>query len=155
MKVTAKIDKSYPHLIEAIEFYNKEDEPTWDTIISKELTLVEVSPNKIVWNFEVTESHCNQLGNLHGGCVATLIDLASSFAILVYDGKTKWKRMGVSTDLSVNYMLGVPAGENVKVECVVQRVGKNLANIYTVIYNEAGKICYTGSHTKFSIDSRL
>lgn len=84
-----------------------------------------------------------------------MIDLASSFAILVYDGKTKWKRMGVSTDLSVNYMLGVPAGENVKVECITQRVGKNLANVYTIIYNEAGKICYTGSHTKFSIDSRL
>ncbi|CAO3647314.1 unnamed protein product [Cunninghamella blakesleeana] len=146
MKVAVKIDKTYDSLIEAIEFYNKEDEPTWDTIISKELTLMEISPNKLVWNFEVKETHCNQLGNLHG---------ASSFAILVYDGKTKWKRMGVSTDLSVNYMLGVPAGEKVKVECITQRVGKNLANVYTIIYNEAGKICYTGSHTKFSIDSRL
>jgi acyl-coenzyme A thioesterase PaaI-like protein len=63
--------------------------------------------------------------------------------------------MGVSTDLAVTYMLGVPAGETIRIECTVQRAGKSLANLHSTIYNAAGKACYSGSHTKFCINSKL
>lgn len=63
--------------------------------------------------------------------------------------------MGVSTDLAVTYMLGVPAGETIRIECKVQRAGKSLANLHSTIYNSAGKACYSGSHTKFCINSKL
>lgn len=70
-------------------------------------------------------------------------------------GKRKWKLIGVSTDLGVSYMRGIPAGGKARLECDVQRVGKTLANIYTKVYDEAGNLCYAGSHTKYCIDANL
>lgn len=95
-----------------------------------------------------------RLGNIHGGCVATLIDICSSFAIIVGSGKP-WQLIGISTDLSVQYLRGVAEGETLRIVCDVQRVGKTLANIFTRIYDSQGRLCYSGSHTKFNIDSRL
>ncbi|KAI8335009.1 HotDog domain-containing protein [Chlamydoabsidia padenii] len=156
MKFNPTITDAHPELSEMIHFYNqKHNDVCWDDLISKDLTLVEVAPGKLVWELVVHESHCNQLGNLHGGCVATLIDVCTSFATLVSDRKAHWKNMGVSTDLAVSYMLGVPAGETIRIECQVQRVGKNLANLHSIIYNSAGKTCYSGSHTKFCINSKM
>lgn len=63
--------------------------------------------------------------------------------------------MGVSVDLTVSYLMGVRVGETIRIECTLLRMGKNLANMSAVIYNSAGKVCYTGSHTKFNVDSRL
>ena len=70
-------------------------------------------------------------------------------------GKGGWSLVGVSTDLTVSYMSGIAAGQTCRLECDVQRVGKSLANIYTKVYNKEGKLCYSGSHTKYCIDSRL
>jgi uncharacterized protein (TIGR00369 family) len=95
-----------------------------------------------------------RLGNLHGGCVATLIDICSSFAIFVAEGKT-WNLAGVSTDLSVSYLRGVPEGETITLVCEVARVGKALANIHTKVYDNENRLCYAGTHTKFNIDSRM
>ncbi|CAO3591312.1 unnamed protein product [Absidia cylindrospora] len=131
MKANPAFADTYPQLYEMIAFFDKSQTVCWDNAISKDLVLVKIAPGRLVWEMEVRESHCNQLGNLHGGCVATLIDVCTSFATLVHEGKTKWKTMGVSTDLSVSYILGVPAGETIQIECNVQRVGKNLANIST------------------------
>lgn len=95
-----------------------------------------------------------RLGNLHGGCVATLIDICSSFAVLVGTGK-QWSLIGVSTDLSVAYLSGVSEGDVIRLECEVQRVGKTLANIFTRVYDQNNRLCYSGSHTKYNIDARL
>lgn len=54
----------------------------------------------------------NRLGNLHGGCVATLIDICSSFSIIVGSGKS-WNLIGISTDLSVAYLRGIAEGETI------------------------------------------
>jgi uncharacterized protein (TIGR00369 family) len=92
--------------------------------------------------------------NLHGGCVASLIDICSSFAILTATGK-EWSLIGISTDLSVSYFLPVQEGEEITIVCDVLRVGSALGSIHTKIYNKKGDLCYSGSHTKYCIDSRL
>ncbi|KAI8099571.1 HotDog domain-containing protein [Halteromyces radiatus] len=155
MKADASLAKTYPQVYEMVEFHNKGKAPHWTDYVSKDLVLAEVTPGQVVWEMEVKESHCNQLGNLHGGCVATLIDICTSFVTLAHEGKSKWRSMGVSTDLSVSYFLGIPAGETIRIVCTANRIGKNLASIRSMIYNSNGQICYSGSHTKFNIDSRL
>ncbi|KAI9496179.1 HotDog domain-containing protein [Zychaea mexicana] len=157
MKISTEAAQKYPALEEMVQWYSRRMEKTvfWEDKVHAELEIVEALPNKLIWNFNVTEKHCNQLGNIHGGCVATIIDICSSFAILTYEGKGGWKLIGVSTDLAVSYMSGIAAGQTARLECEVQRVGKSLANIYTKVYNDQGKLCYSGSHTKYSIDSRL
>ncbi|KAI9244302.1 HotDog domain-containing protein [Phascolomyces articulosus] len=157
MKITAEAAKKYPALEELVSLYSSRQQKSvfWEDKVHAELEIVDALPNKLIWEFKVEEKHCNQLGNIHGGCVATIIDICSSFAILTYEGKGGWSLIGVSTDLAVSYMSGIAAGQTCRLECDVQRVGKTLANIYTTVYNEDGKLCYSGSHTKYCIDSRL
>ena len=82
-------------------------------------------------------------------------DLDQPMLLIQLIGKRKWKLIGVSTDLGVSYMRGIPAGRKARLECDVQRVGKTLANIYTKVYDEDGNLCYAGSHTKYCIDANL
>ncbi|KAG2204192.1 hypothetical protein INT46_006076 [Mucor plumbeus] len=156
MKITKDAATSYPRLQDMVDYYNqKADGPTfWEHSVEKHLSIIAAKPNVLSWEFKVEEFHCNQLGNLHGGCVATLIDICSSFAVLVGTGK-KWELIGVSTDLSVAYLSGVAEGDVIRLDCEVQRVGKNLANIFTRVYDQKNRLCYSGSHTKYNIDSRL
>lgn len=95
------------------------------------------------------------MGKMHGGCMVTVLDIASSFALLTYTGRSHWKSLGVSTDINANYMRGMNAGQTARFECRVQRCGKNMANLYTEVLDEGGHVCYAGSHTKFSTDPKL
>ncbi|KAI9314556.1 HotDog domain-containing protein [Dichotomocladium elegans] len=158
MRINPAVSTRYPDLSAGLEkvfpILPPGDMP-WDSSIAESLMVVDAAPNKIVWEFKIAKVHCNLLGGIHGGCIATLIDTCSSCALLMYDGKYKWKGLGVTTDLSVSYMRSMRAGQTARIECVVQRCGKNIANIYTEVMDETGAICYAGSHTKFSVDSRL
>ncbi|KAI7882933.1 Thioesterase/thiol ester dehydrase-isomerase [Lichtheimia hyalospora FSU 10163] len=157
MKITPEAASKYPDLDDLVNLYSRRNKQSvfWEDQVHAHLSIVDAQPNMLVWEFDVEEKHCNQLGNMHGGCVATIIDICSSFAILVFEGKRKWKLIGVSTDLGVSYMRGIPAGRKARLECDVQRVGKTLANIYTKVYDEDGNLCYAGSHTKYCIDANL
>ncbi|KAI8143650.1 HotDog domain-containing protein [Fennellomyces sp. T-0311] len=158
MRINPSVGEKYPLLQEMVTNYAERNKTKifWEDKVQGELTLVNAVPNKLTWEFEVKDKHCNMLKNIHGGCVATIIDICSSFAIMVYEGKHKWKFVGVSTELSVNYLAGMSPGQTARLECEVQRVGKSLGNIYTRVYNnEDDKLCYTSSHAKYRVDSRL
>ncbi|KAI8880938.1 Thioesterase/thiol ester dehydrase-isomerase [Backusella circina FSU 941] len=155
MKITDAIAEKYPKLLENTTYYNMSEKPTfWEDLLSKQMSIVAAEPDKLTWKFTVKDQHCNHMNNLHGGCVATLIDICSSFAVLVATGK-EWSLIGISTDLSVSYLRGVPEGEEITIVCDVLRVGTALGNIHTKIYNKKGELCFAGSHTKYCIDSRL
>ncbi|KAI8977191.1 HotDog domain-containing protein [Mycotypha africana] len=158
MKIEKAVAQRYPQILQLVEQFNMREGQGavfWEDNVIEELHIVGAEPDKLIWEFKVKEVHCNRLGNLHGGCAATLIDICSSFAVLTNSGKARWNLIGVSTDLSVSYLKGVPAETMIRLECEVQRVGKTLANIFTKVYNDQGQVCYTGSHTKFNIDPKL
>ncbi|KAI8327021.1 hypothetical protein EDC96DRAFT_533015, partial [Choanephora cucurbitarum] len=140
MKIAKEVAEKYPRLeLYATSFFtkSKDDLTSWDDSIASTLSLVDAGPNKLTWEFVVEQSHCNLLSRLHGGCVATLIDVCSSFAIMVSSGRHQWEMIGVSSDLSF------AVGQVVRIECETQRVGKNLANIYTKIYDQQNRVCYS------------
>ncbi|OBZ82707.1 Acyl-coenzyme A thioesterase 13 [Choanephora cucurbitarum] len=158
MKIAKEVAEKYPRLeLYTTSFFkkSKDDPVSWDDPIANTLSLVGAGPNKLTWEFVVEQPHCNLLGRVHGGCVATLIDICSSFAIMVNSGRHQWEMLGVSSDLSVTYMSGAAVGQVLRIECETQRVGKNLANIHTKIYDQQNRVCYSGSHTKFNIVPRL
>lgn len=66
-----------------------------------------------------------------------------------------WRSPGISTELAVSYIAGAPEGAKLRVENELLRSGKTLANLYTKVYDETGRLCYTGTHTKFCLDSKL
>ncbi|KAI8329704.1 HotDog domain-containing protein [Chlamydoabsidia padenii] len=156
MKIEPSIAEKYPDLGDYARLYGRRQGAIefWEDYISPYLSITFADQDRLIWEFEVHHIHCNQLGNLHGGCIATLIDVCSSFATLVHEGKNRWDMIGVSTDLKISYMVGVSYGNKIRLECQVQRQGQSLSYIYTKVYDAENRLCYSGSHTKYTIKTK-
>ncbi|KAI5308887.1 hypothetical protein KEM55_004626, partial [Ascosphaera atra] len=64
----------------------------------------------------VETEHCNMLGTLHGGCVATVMDVCSSLLMAALARPGFWESMGgVSRNLNVRYLRPVPKGRSIRV----------------------------------------
>jgi acyl-coenzyme A thioesterase 13 len=62
MNVAEEVAQRYPRIKETVSYYLKEaDGPSfWEEYVAKSLTIVAAVPDKLTWEFEVLESHCNQ-----------------------------------------------------------------------------------------------
>jgi acyl-coenzyme A thioesterase 13 len=95
----------------------------------------------------------NRLGNLHGGCSATLVDILTS-TILVGVGKPGvFGYGGVSRGLRLTYLRPVPAGTNIRLICEVVQIGKRMALTRAEISRaDDGIVCVVGEHEKANTD---
>ena len=64
------------------------------------MTLVSAAPGKLICEMKVEEQHANKRGTLHGGMIATLVDVISSLALLC----TERGISGVSVDMNITYV---------------------------------------------------
>ncbi|CAG8452069.1 8014_t:CDS:2 [Ambispora leptoticha] len=88
----------------------------------------------------------NAQNGLHGGPIATLMDIGGSLAI----ASKGLNSTGVSTDLNVSYISGATLNDVLKIEGNCEKLGKTLAYTSIDIYNkETGKIIAKGRHTKY------
>ena len=88
----------------------------------------------------------NAVGTLHGGAIATLVDVAGTVAIMSADEQ---QRPGVTTDLNVSYFAAGKPGTTVRAEARVLKSGKTLAFVEVDLKDEAGKLLAQGRMTKF------
>jgi len=72
---------------------------------------IDTSNKTVVCTLPVTDGVQNAYGTLHGGAVATLVDVVGTMALLAADPK----RPGVSVDLSVSFVSAAKAGTDVLV----------------------------------------
>ena len=94
--------------------------------------------------FPVRASAQNRYGTLHGGCIATAVDVISTAALVTVSPDP-----GVSADLSVRYLSPGPGFEDVEIDARVLKVGKSLAFMEVTVSTLEGKPVARGSHTKF------
>jgi len=81
---------------------------------------------------------------MHGGCIATLIDVIGTVAIA-----TLADRSGVSLSITVNYLSPGPVGGAVEVESTVAKSGKQNAVAAVELRDAAtGALVAFGTHTK-------
>ncbi|KAJ2610004.1 hypothetical protein H4S08_003818, partial [Coemansia sp. RSA 1365] len=78
---------------------------------------------RVTFSFSVEASDCNTWGTIHGGCVFTICNAAGKIATAVVANGAK---NIVSTDLTTNYLSGVPVGSIVSVEMECLRTTKSI-----------------------------
>ncbi|KNE66392.1 hypothetical protein AMAG_19573 [Allomyces macrogynus ATCC 38327] len=100
----------------------------------------------LIVEMEVEERHANAFQIVHGGVLASLIDVVSSFVVFESGHPTS----GVSADLSTSYLKSVGIGAVLEVRSYCERDGKNLAFTRTDIFDKnTGDLLASGRHTKF------
>ncbi|EGD89431.2 esterase [Trichophyton mentagrophytes] len=88
----------------------------------------------------------NRLGILHGGTIASMVDLGGSLAVASHG----LFATGVSTDLNVTYLgSGGKVGDKILAEVTCDKFGNKLAYTTIKFTNKADEIVARGSHTKY------
>ncbi|KAK6429131.1 hypothetical protein LTR95_014723 [Oleoguttula sp. CCFEE 5521] len=88
----------------------------------------------------------NRLNILHGGTIASMVDLGGSLAV----ASRGLFATGVSTDLNVTYLAsGGKIGDKIKAEVTCDKFGKTLAYTSIRFTNKKDELVARGSHTKY------
>ncbi|KAK3353511.1 HotDog domain-containing protein [Lasiosphaeria hispida] len=134
------------------------DDHEWTNILLPHLDIVSTSETlphpKVVFRFTVHPHHSNRLGNLHGGCIATLFDYCTTMPLALVSRPGFWHYLGVSRTLNTTYLRPVPVGTEVLIECEAVQVGRRLASLRGVMWRAGheGEIFATCEHGKFNTD---
>ncbi|PNY23582.1 esterase [Tolypocladium capitatum] len=70
------------------------------TGFTKAFRVLSASPGRVDFEMDIHQDHTNRLQTLHGGTLASLVDLGGSLAV----ASTGRFATGVSTDLNVTYL---------------------------------------------------
>ena len=93
----------------------------------------------------------NRYGTLHGGCIATIVDVVSTAALLTLSSES-----GVSQDLNVTYLNSCKHNEEVLVDARALKVGKTTAVLSVDIRSATtGRLLAQGRHTKHTPGTEL
>ncbi|OJJ84848.1 PaaI family thioesterase [Aspergillus glaucus CBS 516.65] len=110
------------------------------------LQVTAARPGIVNFELDVQKEHTNRLNILHGGTIASMVDLGGSLAV----ASRGLFATGVSTDLSVTYLnSGGKIGDKILAEVTCDKFGKTLAYTNIKFTNPGGDIVARGSHTKF------
>ncbi|KAI0544746.1 Thioesterase/thiol ester dehydrase-isomerase [Xylaria curta] len=101
---------------------------------------------RVQFELDITKDHTNRLGILHGGTIASMVDLGGSLAV----ASTGLYATGVSTDLNVSYLSGggLP-GNKITATATCDKIGKTLAYTSITFRNHKDELAARGSHTKY------
>ncbi|KAI9249012.1 HotDog domain-containing protein [Sporodiniella umbellata] len=116
----------------------------YDAHILPKLKLTGTQNGAISAEFEVEKHHLNRLGSVHGGLLATVVDIGGSLAL----ASKGLYATGVSTDINISYISGAKEGETISVKARVDKLGKTLAFTTVELYSK-DKLLALGRHNKF------
>ncbi|MCD0450196.1 PaaI family thioesterase [Actinocorallia sp. API 0066] len=103
------------------------------------LEVVEIGTRHAVVSMPVREEAFNSTGNLHGGALATLIDVAAGTAAARGSGFRPGEQSLVTADLHVRY-LGRPNGDTVYAHAEVIKAGRQLVIVECRVKDPEGRI---------------
>ncbi|KAJ6439740.1 thioesterase superfamily protein [Purpureocillium lavendulum] len=113
-------------------------------LLGPRFRVLSASPGRVDFEMDIHKDHTNRLQTIHGGTIASLVDLGGSLAV----ASTGRFATGVSTDLNVTYLApGGRPGDLLKGTAVCDKIGKTLAYTTVTFTNSKGQIAARGSHT--------
>jgi acyl-coenzyme A thioesterase 13 len=104
-----------------------------ETELFRTINIVSVELSRTVFNFEVTEQHCNPTGNLHGGAATTILDWATATTLLTIAKPGFLDGGFVSRTITMTFLRSVPIGSTARIECATVAVGKQTAHVEGII----------------------
>ncbi|KAK9489657.1 HotDog domain-containing protein [Lipomyces doorenjongii] len=118
-----------------------------EPILIPRLKLLDAVPGYVKMELTIEKSHTNRLQILHGGTVASLVDLAGSLAV----SSRGMYSTGVSTDLNVTYISsGGKVGDKIFIESKCHKLGRNLAFTSVEFFkSHKYELFARGTHTKY------
>ncbi|CAG8580141.1 6572_t:CDS:2 [Cetraspora pellucida] len=112
------------------------------------MTITNATDGKISAEMLIQAHHLNRLESLHGGVIASLVDVCGSLAI----ASKGMHHTGVSTDLNVSYVGSAENGDILLMNAECVKLGKTLAFTTVEMHNkDNGKLIAQGRHTKFVV----
>ncbi|CCC06706.1 hypothetical protein SMACR_00732 [Sordaria macrospora] len=115
-------------------------------LLGPQFRVTGATQGKVNFELDITKDHTNRLKIIHGGTIASMVDLGGSLAV----ASKGLYATGVSTDLNVSYISGGgKVGEKILGTAVCDKIGKTLAYTTVTFRNQKGELCARGSHTKF------
>lgn len=119
----------------------------------KKLNLIKAENGVCIAELKVEKEHTNGLDGLHGGCIATLVDSLTSYALFTH--KAAEGALSVSVDIHVSYLKGAKCGDEILIKAEAIKCGKSVGFTECVLTNKAtGEIIAKGSHTKYLMSNR-
>ncbi|OAL73108.1 PaaI-thioesterase [Trichophyton violaceum] len=116
------------------------------SLLLDSLRITAARPGTVRFELDVQKEHTNRLGILHGGTIASMVDLGGSLAVASHG----LFATGVSTDLNVTYLgSGGKVGDKILAEVTCDKFGNKLAYTTIKFTNKADEIVARGSHTKY------
>ncbi len=96
----------------------------------------------IVLEFEVREEMLNPMGTIHGGALSAILDEAMGMQLFI---KSSEDDAFFALNISVDFVKNAKFGDKLRVETELIRIGKNTANLRSVVFNEKGETVAHGS----------
>ncbi|KAK0616485.1 HotDog domain-containing protein [Immersiella caudata] len=110
------------------------------------LRITNATEGKVDFELDITKDHTNRLKILHGGTIASMVDLGGSLAV----ASMGLYATGVSTDMNITYLSsGGKIGDKIQGSAVCEKIGKTLAFTTVTFRNAQGELAARGSHTKY------
>ncbi|KAI8813773.1 HotDog domain-containing protein [Cladochytrium replicatum] len=127
--------------------YRTDDSEDYTSFLMSSLKSVNASAaeGKTTFEFTVKRQHSNSFGTIHGGVIASLVDLGGMAAIVALTNHP----FGVSVDVAVTYIGPAKEGETIRIESVCHKASKSVAFTTTMLY-VGERLIAKGNHTKFN-----
>jgi acyl-coenzyme A thioesterase 13 len=127
----------------------EDGEEVFDTTALRGIYDIRAEDGRVTCRFRVLPRVQNRNGTLHGGCIATLVDVVGTAAIL-----TNSRRGGVSLNINTNYLSPMPGNGIVLIDAKVLRIGRSIATASVDLRDvSSGKLVAQGQHVKFISDT--
>jgi uncharacterized protein (TIGR00369 family) len=100
------------------------------------ITLEHIEKGSAVLTMEVRKEMTNPYGNIHGGMMSLVIDEAIGWGVVSLDTEHHY----TSLTLNLDFLYAIKAGERLRAESRVLRVGKKIINVECHVYDMQGRI---------------
>ncbi|XP_047056445.1 uncharacterized protein LOC124662683 [Lolium rigidum] len=126
----------------------------FDALTVAGLRIDAIEPSRALFSFTVPPRLTNTRKHMHGGAVASLVDLVGSAVIFAGGSPTT----GVSLEITVSYLNAMRANEEIEIEAKVLSIGNTTGCVTVEVRRKSTReVLAHGRHTKYlaTIASKL